>query len=362
MKVALANSCRFLGGAEFWQVRFAKFLRTEGDDARFFLRPGKFADLVKQEGFSPVEMKMTSDVDIFSLRQFYSALKVFGPEVIIFNDQRDLRLGVLAAGMAKVPLKIQRKGWSYLKGSFRDRFYYNRLDYIACVSEYIEQLFIDKLNMDKSRLFHLPNGVNLERFQNTDGNALRKTLGASDGGVILGMAGRLERQKRQGDLIRAAKILSSRGLKLRVVFAGEGRERPALAQLAKELEMTERVTLLGFVEKIEDFLAGLDLFVFCSEWEGMPNAVAEAMACGRPVIAANIPGVKELIKHEKNGLLYPPADVNALASRIERLVKDKPFASELGRAGRATIEENFNERKIFLGFRQWLMGRLAEKK
>ena len=362
MKIALANSCRFLGGAEFWQVRFAKFLKSQGDEVGIFLRPGKFADLVKQEGFAPVEMKMTSDVDIFSLLRFRSALKSFGPDAIIFNDQRDMRLGVLAAGMAKAPLKIQRKGWSYLKGSFRDKFYYNRLDYVACVSEYIEQLFMEKTNLDKSRLYYLPNGVALERFQNADGSALRKTLGTGSDEIILGMAGRLERQKRQADLIRAAKILSGRGLKLRVVFAGEGKERPALEQLAKELEMTAQVQLLGFVEKIEDFFAGLDIFIFCSEWEGMPNAVLEAMACGKPVVAANIPGVKELIKHEKTGLLYMPADVNALASRVERLVKDKPFAAGLGRAARAEIEENYNERKIFLGFREWLDQKVKDKK
>lgn len=147
-----------------------------------------------------------------------------------------------------------------------------------------------------------------------------------------------------------------------MVFAGEGKERPALEQLAKELEMTAQVQLLGFVEKIEDFFAGLDIFIFCSEWEGMPNAVLEAMACGKPVVAANIPGVKELIKHEKTGLLYMPADVNALASRVERLVKDKPFAAGLGRAARAEIEENYNERKIFLGFREWLDQKVKDKK
>ena len=72
-------------------------------------------------------------------------LREFSPDVVLFNDQRDLRLGVIAAGLAGVPLKLQRKGWSFLKGSARDRFYYNRLDAVACVSHDIEKLFADKL-------------------------------------------------------------------------------------------------------------------------------------------------------------------------------------------------------------------------
>jgi len=361
MKVALANSCSYLGGAEFWQRRFARFLQAAGDEVKFFLRPGKFFDLVKSQGHKPVEIAMRHDLDLFSILQFYRGLKIFQPEVVIFNDQRDLRLGAIAAGLADVPLKLQRKGWSYLKGSFRDRFYYKRVDYVACLSESITRLFVEKLKMPKSRLYNLPNGVELERFQNLDPGALRRTVGAGDGEVLLGMAGRLARQKRQGDLVRAVKILQGRGFKVRALLAGEGKERPGLTALVKELDMTATVQFLGFVDKIEEFLAGLDIFVFCSEWEGMPNAVLEAMACGKPVVAANIPGVKELVENEKNGILYPPGDVQVLAARLEMLITDQAFAAELSRAGRRTIEEKFDERKIFLAFREWLMQRLKEK-
>jgi len=362
MRVALANSCRFLGGAEFWQIRFARFLQGRGDELKFFIRPGKFSELVGSEKFPAATIKMSSDLDALSVFRFYFALKDFGPEIILFNDQRDLRLGVLAAQMASVPLKVQRKGWSYLKGSFRDRFYYRRLDYVACLSDYIEKLFTQKLGMDKSRLYHLPNGVELERFCGADGAALRQSLGIGHSEIVIGMAGRLERQKRQADLLRAAKVLIERGVKLRVLFAGEGRERGALESLAGKLGLAGRAHFLGFVDKIGDFLRSLDIFAFCSEWEGMPNAVLEAMACGAPVVAANIPGVKEIVAHEKTGLLYPAGDVNALASRIERLVGDRPFAEQLGKNAALAIEENFNERKIFMGFRDWLEDRLEAKR
>jgi glycosyltransferase involved in cell wall biosynthesis len=355
MKAALVNSCRFIGGSELWQVRFAKFLKSQGDQAKFYLRPGKFSEHVEKEGFPVIEIAMRSDLDIFSALKFYQEFKAYKPDVVIFNDQRDLRLGSIAAKNAGVPLKIQSKAWSYLKGSFRDRFFYRRIDVVVCVSRAIENLFAEKLNLDQSRLHYLPYGIDLERFQGLDKKALRKKVGAGDDEFLLGMTGRMVKQKRQSDLIRAAKALCERGHKLKVVLAGEGKDRPGLEDLARELGLTERVIFLGFVEKIEEFLADLDIFVFCSEQEGMPNAVLEALASGTPVIAASIPGVDELIESGKNGLLYPVGDVPALAGSIESLLNGKISGPGLGKAAVKRIAENFDERKIFTGFREWLI-------
>jgi len=361
MKVALLNSCRYLGGAELWQIRLAKFLAAQKDEVKFLVKPGRFADLVKKEGFASVSIPMAFDLDIFSICKIFRELKSFQPDAVIFNDQRDLRLGVLAASRAKVPLKIQRKGWSFLKGSFRDRFYYSRVDYVAAVSKDIEHLFKEKLNMGDSRLYYLPNGVSLDRFQNLDPLALRKKISASPDEILLGMAGRLEKQKRQADLIRAAQILTRRGHKVRVILAGEGKARQSLEKLALNIGVAQLVSFLGFVEKVEEFLVGLDIFVFCSEQEGMPNAVLEAFAAARPVVAAEIAGVRELIENGKSGLLYSAGDVDALAGLIERLIQDPALRGNLASAARHAVEEKVAERKIFLGFREWLSQKLKEK-
>ena len=134
MKVALVNSCRYIGGAELWQIRFGKFLQGQGDAVHFFLRRGQFAELAKKQGFAVTGIRMGFDLDPLGIMGLYTGLKAFGPEAALFNDQRDFRLGVIAAGLAGVPLKVQRKGFSFLKGSFRDRIYYARLDYVAAVS------------------------------------------------------------------------------------------------------------------------------------------------------------------------------------------------------------------------------------
>ena len=112
---------------------------------------------------------------------------------------------------------------------------------------------------------------------------------------------------------------------------------------------------------MEDFYAGLDVFVFCSEWEGMPNAVLEAMASGRPVIAADIPVVSELIEDGKSGLIYPARNVADLAELIERVIRDPEFAAKLGQAATERVSQHFDERKIMAGFQGWLKARRDSK-
>jgi len=360
MKIALVNSCRYIGGAELWQVRFARFLKSRGEQVKFYLRPGEFSGLVIKEGFPVKEIRMAADLDFFSALKFYREFKLFRPEVVIFNDQRDLRLGAIAAKKAGVPLKIQVKGASFLKGSFRDKYYYGKIDVVVCVSKAIENLYAQKLQLDSSRLHYLPNCIDPERFRNPDRGALRKKIGAGDDEVLLGMSGRLVEPKRQGDLILAAKTLRESGHKVKVLLAGEGRHQNALEQLSKDSGLAGRVIFLGFVHEIEEFLAGLDVFVFCSEQEGMPIAVLEALASGTPVVAASIPGVEELIESGKNGLLYPVGDVPALTERIESLLSGKISGADLGRAAQQRIAQNFDERKIFEGFREWLAQRSSK--
>jgi glycosyltransferase involved in cell wall biosynthesis len=162
-------------------------------------------------------------------------------------------------------------------------------------------------------------------------------------------------------MIRAAKFLVRRGHKIKVVLAGEGRDRQMLENIAAELNLKDVVSFLGFVEKMEDFYAGLDIFVFCSEWEGMPNSVLEAMASGKPVVAADIPVVRELIEDGKSGLIYPARNVADLAELIERIIRDPELASKLSQAAIERVAQNFDERKIMAGFREELKTRRKSK-
>jgi glycosyltransferase involved in cell wall biosynthesis len=109
--------------------------------------------------------------------------------------------------------------------------------------------------------------------------------------------------------------------------------------------MAEAVTFTGVRADVPKILAALDLFVLPSLWEGMPNAVLEAMAAGLPVVATAVGGTPEVVMDGVTGLLVPPQDPSALAQAIERLLRDPDLRRTMGRAGRRRVEQHFDVRE-----------------
>jgi glycosyltransferase involved in cell wall biosynthesis len=162
--------------------------------------------------------------------------------------------------------------------------------------------------------------------------------------------GRLSHEKGFDLLIRAfAKVRGPHPDWTLTIF-GEGVERKALEALRDSLGLGACVQLPGVVDKPHDVLRQSDLFVFPSRFEGFPNALCEAMACGLPVIAADCrSGPREIIKHGINGLLVAPGDHVQLAETIKQLIEDPPLRSRLG-ANAATLPEQFSLSSIM---QQW---------
>ena len=181
------------------------------------------------------------------------------------------------------------------------------------------------------RVHVAPNPIDLSRIK--AGAALAPN--APDGRPFIVTAGRLEAQKGQEVLLRAfAGSRACDGFDL--VVLGEGGLRGSLTALAGELGLGERVRFRGFESNPCAWFARARLFVLPSRWEGFPNALLEAMACGAPVIATDCDyGPREAIEPGRSGLLTPVGDVSALQAAMETLISDPIRAQSLGQAARA---------------------------
>jgi mannose/cellobiose epimerase-like protein (N-acyl-D-glucosamine 2-epimerase family)/glycosyltransferase involved in cell wall biosynthesis len=167
--------------------------------------------------------------------------------------------------------------------------------------------------------------------------------------ITIAFAGRLVEDKGIRTLIAAHDLLTSGGHDIRLLIAGlPDAANPTSIALAEIKAWRERhnLTHLGFVEDIAAFWASAHIAVLPSRREGLPLTLLEAAACGRPLIATDVPGCREIARAGINALLVPPDDAQALADAISRLAADQALRAKFGAAGRVLVEREFSSARV----------------
>ncbi len=357
MKIIFVNSCEYFGGAEMWHLRTALWLRGQGHEVKMLLRDGPLAEKSLEKGLQVKTFPMAFDLDVFSfLGSWFYFLKE-KPDLILLNDQRECRLIAPAALLSGVKTRLQRKGWPFLKGSWRDRLVYGFfITDLMAVSGVVAKIFAEKSGLSGKRIKIIPNGTDIEKFSSGDRDKGRKKLGLSRDQIVIGTAGRLVSQKGFDVMLEAAAILKKKDIKVMWAIAGVGEQEDELKKLSTDLGLSEFVVFCGQVDDMPSFLASLDVFVFPSRMEGRSNALTEAVAAGLPIVATDIPGDDELIEHGENGLLVPSESPESIALEVEKLISDKELSSRLANCAREYGREKLDSRKILVELESYLMG------
>jgi glycosyltransferase involved in cell wall biosynthesis len=153
--------------------------------------------------------------------------------------------------------------------------------------------------------------------------------------ILIGQVGALvERHKGQQYTIEAARRLEATHPHLHFLLIGDGADESTLKQKARGLTNIEFV---GFKSNIGDYLRALDIFLFPSLQEGLGSTLLDAMEASLPIVAAEVGGIPDLIRHKENGLLVPPQDALAIANAILELVGNRPLARNLGEQGNVEV-------------------------
>lgn len=190
----------------------------------------------------------------------------------------------------------------------------------------------------------IPNAIN-------EGFVVRGYVGKRKNVIV--SAGRLNKQKNQELLIRAFAVVCEQIPDFRLEIYGVGPLLQKLQLIAEQVGVTDKVRFCGYEPNLTNKIHDAYMFVLSSDYEGIPNALMEAMAVGLPCISTDCDGggASLLIKDEVNGLLVPPQDINSLANAMIRLISDVEFASSLGRKA-SQISKDLSYNKIYS---QWEM-------
>lgn len=236
----------------------------------------------------------------------------------------------------------QWKSWHELA---IDRRLARRTSRIVANSEAVRDFYVAR-GLPAERMVVIPNGVEIptvwrQTVDAQDRASLLAELKLPPDARLIGAVGRLWPQKRVQDLIWATDILKVIRGDVHLLVVGDGPQRERLERYRRDVDIADRVHLLGHRDDVPRLMAHFDLLWLASGYEGMPNSVLEAMACGVPVVATDVPGTREVVVGGETGYLVPLGDRAALARRANQLLDDEALARRLGAAGRARAETHF---------------------
>ncbi|MFD7658032.1 glycosyltransferase [Actinosynnema sp. NPDC059797] len=200
----------------------------------------------------------------------------------------------------------------------------------------------------------IPNAV-FPQPERVDRDAVRAVHGVGRDVPVALCPARLEPQKRHDVLLEAWARLDPDAV---LWLAGDGSCRDVLEKLAADLGVTDRVRFLGNRCDVPDLLAAADVTVLTSDWEGMPLAVLESLAAGRPVVATDVDGVRQALAGG-GGVVVPPRDPEATAAALRSLLHDPAARAELGVAGRASVRRAHDPDALMRSYDELLRGALG---
>lgn len=203
---------------------------------------------------------------------------------------------------------------------------------------------LQNAGIDPSRIVTVRSAVEAHHGidRHTARESLRHMLGLPRDTLLVGNASALSEQKGYGYLMDACALLRDQGLNFHCVIAGDGPLRDALEQQRIELALDHHVSFLGFIAKVPEFLAALDIFAMTSIDEGLGTTALDAVHAGCAMIVSNVGGLPEIVTNDATGLLVPPRDPPAIAAAITRLAGDPDLRASLARAARETVLRDFS--------------------
>jgi len=170
---------------------------------------------------------------------------------------------------------------------------------------------------------------------------VRRRLGLPPERFVVGWLGRMTGVKQTSDLLDALGALRERGIDASLLLVGDGPDRVAFEERARELGLIRHCLFLGYQEDVASWYAAMDAVALPSGNEGTPVTVIEALAAGRPVAAYAVGGVPDVVREGVDGFLVPPGDTAALADRLADLAADPALRARMGAAGRERVLERY---------------------
>ena len=306
-------------------------------------------DRAKRMELETYALNTASAYNPFVIWELYDLLKQIKPDVIVAHGYRPLIPYLLLKPFHKKPIIGYSRGYTAenLKIKLYEKCHRVSLrfsDLIIAVSEGHKRVLVNYgLTGDKIEVVH--NAVSVDEQLRAEDpinrSSVCKLLGVPNDSAIVVSAGRLSPEKGHRFLIEAIGMLCRSSNNTHFIFCGDGPCQKDLEKRSKELGISDLCHFVGFRKDIKDIFQAMDFMVLPSLTEGLPNVILEAFACAKPVVAADVGGVPEIVEDGVNGILVPPGRSDLLAEAIKNCLIAPEKRRKMGEAGYQKVKSEF---------------------
>jgi glycosyltransferase involved in cell wall biosynthesis len=349
------------GGLEMQMVNRAADAIRNGESSLFVGRPGRTAGEHANSMGVPVKpLQIKRDyIDLVAAYRLGKIMKSAESSVCVVGESKYLSLAILARKLLLPELAIvfyqQLHGSRKKKDPFHNWVYRN-LDGAVVLTRKLRHSLAERTVFPKKKIEVIPYGIDVDAFdpERHDREQNRRIFNLPESAFLIGLVGRIEEAKGQAVAIEA--FAEARAPNSALVICGSAQQEGYLESLKKrirELGIEDAVHFLEFTSEVPALMNAFDLSLLPSRGETFGLVVIEAMAAGIPVIGTDAEGVPEIIDHERNGMLVPPGDVEALANAMRRLAANHGLRERLGKQARQDTLERYDYRtqtKKFFAF------------
>jgi len=335
------------GGQEIRVLTEVCWLRRHGHAAGLVVPPGSaLGERGESVGIPVAWMAMPWALDPCAVARIARRLRQERAQVLVTHSSVDAWTGGLAARLAGVPVVRMRHLSVPVQRNPLSRLVYTALcDKIVTTGEAIRMLLVERLGVSPAKVVSIPTGVDPEEFHpsRVDPSRIRREFGLARETPLLGMIAVLRSWKGHLVFLQALRRVRESHPDVQAVLVGDGPFRSVIQDAIRCHGLEARVRLLGHREDVAEILSGLDVVVSASTAaEGIPQALLQALAMRRPVVASDVGGIPEVIRPGETGWLVPPGDPEALGRAIVEALADRGGGQRMGEQGRKMVEADYS--------------------
>lgn len=347
-----------LGGLELYSMHIHKMFKMEGYPSVHFCQENSpFEEKLKEEGLDYISLPKTSYFSWKAISRVRAKVKELGIEHVYIHHLKDLWFLVPALrGMAKVQLVgfAQMFIKNISKKDFLHSILYNRMQKLITLTDLQKEELKKCLPLIEDRYVTVPNSVDMQKFENleTARATIREDMNYESTNTVIGIVGRLDPWKGQLELLKAFFECWKKNKDLRLLIVGSetpGEEgyKEELLRFINEKEIESSVKLIPFQPNVNEWMSSMDIFVMPSYEEAFGIVLVEAMAAGLPVISTNAGGVPDILLDDSLGLKVEPRNFEAIASALEKLLKNPEATKEMAKVGQLYAKEKYDLNNVY---------------